>query len=117
MSPTDFEDLLHPVFQEDEIVLIAVGGVLGAIAGLAQTRLGWGGPGATMKAIITLITVSISSWGYFIFKEFVETPEEIQVEEEEIIIRPAINLRRRNTVVQVQPEVIPLWLDFGERYQ
>jgi uncharacterized membrane protein YheB (UPF0754 family) len=33
LSPTEFEDLLHPVFQEDEITLIATGGVLGFTAG------------------------------------------------------------------------------------
>ena len=33
LSPTEFEDLLHPVFQEDEIILIATGGVLGLAAG------------------------------------------------------------------------------------
>jgi len=58
LSPTEFEDLLHPVFQEDEIILIGAGGVLGALAGLGQTRLGWGGPGATVKALITLVSVS-----------------------------------------------------------
>lgn len=93
LNPHEFEDLLHPVFQEDEIILIAAGGVLGAVAGLGQTRLGWGGPGATMKALITLITVSVSSWGYFLFKEVIEEPEEVFVEEEEIIVRP-VTLRR-----------------------
>ncbi|KAL7470499.1 hypothetical protein ACHAXS_010747 [Conticribra weissflogii] len=117
MSPTDFEDLLHPVFQEDEAILIAVGGVLGAAAGLLQTRLGWGGPGATVKAVFTLLTVSVSSWGYFFFKEFVETPEELVIEEEEVILRPVVNIRRRNTLIKVQPEVIPPWMDFGDRYQ
>ena len=58
LSPTEFEDLLHPVFQEDEIILIGAGGVLGALAGLGQTRLGWGGPGATIKALVTLVSVS-----------------------------------------------------------
>ena len=85
---------MHLVFQEDEIILIAAGGVLGAIAGLAQTRLGWGGPGATIKALITIITVSISSWGYFLFKEEIEQPEEVIVEEDNIVIRP-VKLRRR----------------------
>lgn len=44
MPASDFENLLHPIFQEDEIILIIVGGILGAMAGLAQARLGWGGP-------------------------------------------------------------------------
>ena len=84
----------HPVFQEDEIILIGAGGVLGAIAGLCQTKLGWGGPGATIKALITVVTVSISSLGYFLFKEVIEEPEELYVEEENIVVRP-VKLRRR----------------------
>ena len=36
MPPDEFENLLHPVFQEDEWILILLGGVLGAIVGLAQ---------------------------------------------------------------------------------
>ena len=39
LSPIEFEDLLHPVFQEDEITLIATGGVLGLAAG---GRFGFG---------------------------------------------------------------------------
>ena len=46
LSPVEFEDLLHPVFKEDEIILIIVGGVLGATAGVVQMRFGWGGPAA-----------------------------------------------------------------------
>mmetsp|Transcript_7921 Transcript_7921/g.17538 ORF Transcript_7921/g.17538 Transcript_7921/m.17538 type:complete len:494 (-) Transcript_7921:79-1560(-) len=46
LSPHEFEGLLHPVFQEDEIILIMAGGVLGIAAGLAQFFLGWGGPEA-----------------------------------------------------------------------
>ncbi|CAJ1394975.1 unnamed protein product [Effrenium voratum] len=33
MPPNEFENLLHPVFQEDEWILILLGGVLGAIVG------------------------------------------------------------------------------------
>lgn len=36
MPPDEFENLLHPVFQEDEWILILLGGVLGAIVGIAQ---------------------------------------------------------------------------------
>ena len=36
LPPLDFEGVLHPVFQEDEIKLIIVGGVLGFAAGLLQ---------------------------------------------------------------------------------
>ena len=32
----EFQDLLRPCFQEDEIKLIIIGGILGAMAGLAQ---------------------------------------------------------------------------------
>mmetsp|Transcript_17651 Transcript_17651/g.31922 ORF Transcript_17651/g.31922 Transcript_17651/m.31922 type:complete len:217 (+) Transcript_17651:1325-1975(+) len=113
LSPTEFEDLLHPVFQEDEAILIAAGGLLGAMAGLAQTRLGWGGPGATMKALITMVTVSASSWGYFLFKEVIEKPEELIVEEDKIVIR-RVHIRRRNTLVKMSPEKIPDWLQIPE---
>ena len=54
---------------------------------------GWGGPGATLKAAITLVSVSLSSWGYFFFKEVIESPEEVFVEEEEIVVRP-VTMRR-----------------------
>ncbi|WP_199523204.1 hypothetical protein, partial [Pararhodobacter sp. CCB-MM2] len=36
LSPEEFQNLLRPCFQEDEIKLIAIGGVLGALAGLLQ---------------------------------------------------------------------------------
>ena len=36
LSKLDFEDVLHPIFQEDEVVLIIVGAVLGAVAGCIQ---------------------------------------------------------------------------------
>lgn len=94
LSPSDFEDLLHPVFKEDETILIAAGGVFGALAGLGQTQLGWGGPGATIRALTILVAVSVSSLGYFLFKEVIEEPEEVIVEEAEIVIRP-VQIRRR----------------------
>jgi hypothetical protein len=47
--PCISQDLLHPVFKEDEIILIIVGGVLGAAAGLMQMRFGWGGPAAVRQ--------------------------------------------------------------------
>lgn len=37
LSPHEFEQLLHPVFQEDEWKLILMGGVLGALIGVFQT--------------------------------------------------------------------------------
>jgi uncharacterized membrane protein YheB (UPF0754 family) len=39
MTPTQFEDLLHPVFQEDEWILIVLGGVLGAVVGAGQVLI------------------------------------------------------------------------------
>lgn len=36
LPSSEFQDLLRPCFQEDEIKLIAIGAVLGAMAGLAQ---------------------------------------------------------------------------------
>lgn len=38
MPPDEFENLLHPVFKEDEWILILLGGALGAIVGLAQVH-------------------------------------------------------------------------------
>ena len=36
LPPDEFEGVLHPVFEEDEIKLIVVGGCLGALVGFAQ---------------------------------------------------------------------------------
>lgn len=36
LTPAEFEGVLHPAFEEDEIQLIALGGLLGAIVGIAQ---------------------------------------------------------------------------------
>ena len=36
MSPAEFERVLHPIFEEDEMTLILAGAVLGAIAGYIQ---------------------------------------------------------------------------------
>jgi len=36
LSPEEFEGVLHPAFQEDEIQLIALGGVLGLLVGILQ---------------------------------------------------------------------------------
>jgi len=38
----EFQDLLRPCFQEDEIKLIAIGGALGAVAGMAQVAFIFG---------------------------------------------------------------------------
>ena len=42
LPPEDFQELLRPCFQEDEIKLIAIGGVLGALAGAAQVAFVFG---------------------------------------------------------------------------
>ena len=39
LPPDEFEGVLHPVFEEDEIKLIVVGGILGALVGFAQYLL------------------------------------------------------------------------------
>ncbi len=36
LPPSEFEGVLHPAFEEDEIQLIALGGVLGALVGVLQ---------------------------------------------------------------------------------
>ena len=69
LTPKNFENLLHPVFQEDEIILIVVGGVLGLGAGLLQTRLGWGGPNAKFKAGLMLIGSMVASAFFFVLPE------------------------------------------------
>jgi hypothetical protein len=107
LSSTDFEDLLHPVFQEDEITLIATGGVLGAIAGLGQTQLGWGGPNATRNAIATIISVLTASAGFYFYQMY----EELEDEKEDSAAAAAVSsrsqsqsrpaLRRRQTVLRM----------------
>jgi len=39
LPPRDFEQMLHPVFQEDEFLLIIIGGILGALVGVLQVVL------------------------------------------------------------------------------
>mmetsp|Transcript_98 Transcript_98/g.196 ORF Transcript_98/g.196 Transcript_98/m.196 type:complete len:410 (+) Transcript_98:695-1924(+) len=99
LSPTEFEDLLHPVFQEDEIILIVVGGILGAAAGLAQMRLGWGGPGAKLKAAATIVFCLTTSSLFFLLKDVGVKKIEEEVEE---VLGPRPKLRRRNTLVRVE---------------
>ena len=36
MTPQEFERVLHPIFEQDELTLIISGAVLGAIAGFIQ---------------------------------------------------------------------------------
>ena len=47
MPPDQFQDLLRPCFQEDELKLILVGAILGGLAGTAQLLLVFGLPGAS----------------------------------------------------------------------
>jgi len=94
LSPTDFEDLLHPVFQEDEITLIATGGVLGLFAGAAQTRLGWGGKGAWGKALATIAFTLSSSAFLYLHQKYEEVLDEPLASTE----RP--HLRRRETIIR-----------------
>jgi uncharacterized membrane protein YheB (UPF0754 family) len=43
MPPREFQDLLRPCFQEDEMKLISMGSVLGLLAGIAQLLFVFGG--------------------------------------------------------------------------
>ena len=36
LSPAEFQQVLRPIFQEDEFTLIVAGGILGGLAGLLQ---------------------------------------------------------------------------------
>ena len=36
LSPAEFQNVLRPIFQEDEFTLILAGGILGGLAGLLQ---------------------------------------------------------------------------------
>lgn len=96
LSPTDFEDLLHPVFEEDEITLIMTGGVLGLVAGGAQTQLGWGGPGATRRALVTIAAVLLSSAALYGQQKYEEILDEPIASTE----RP--QLRRKETIVRLK---------------
>ena len=40
LAQAEFERVLHPVFEEDEWILISIGTLLGALAGAAQARCG-----------------------------------------------------------------------------
>ena len=46
ISAEEFEGVLHPAFQEDEITLIAVGGLLGLIVGIIQLFVIFAGSGS-----------------------------------------------------------------------
>jgi len=101
LTPTEFEDLLHPVFQEDEITLIVTGGVLGAAAGIAQTKLGWGGPFALRNAIITIISSLAMSGAFYAYEKYEEILDEEGPPLASANARP--HLRRRNTILRIPP--------------
>lgn len=137
LSPTDFEDLLHPVFQEDEATLsryidpstnqspkdnssvaflifshcrrlfffsVATGGALGLVAGGAQTRLGWGGPGAWTRAVAAIAVTLSASVAFFLHQKYEKVTDEPLASKE----RP--HLQRRETILRPGP-LIP---DFAE---
>jgi hypothetical protein len=106
LSPTDFEDLSHPVFQEDEITLMATGGALGAVAGLGQTQLGWGGPFATRNAIAAIVR-ALSASGGFYFYQMCEQLEDEKDPPTSAASRPA--QQRRQTVLGITPLEDEAW--------
>lgn len=95
LSPIEFEDLLHPVFQEDEVTLIATGGVLGLAAGGMQTKLGWGGPGATAKALATIFFTLSSSVAFCLHQKYEET------QDPPLASKARPQLQRRETILRV----------------
>lgn len=105
LTPKNFENLLHPVFEEDEIILIVVGGVLGAMAGVMQTRLGWGGHNAKAKAVATLaVSLGLSAL-FFVLPEIEQKTEEKVIatptgDYESAFDRTAPTIKRRNTLLR-----------------
>lgn len=99
LSPKEFEDLLHPVFQEDEVTLIATGGVLGLAAGGLQTQLGWGGVNAIPRAIGTIAFTLGSSLLFYLEQEYTLDHDEPLASNE----RP--ELRRRKTVIRRHTQI------------
>lgn len=103
LSPKNFENLLHPVFQEDEIILIVVGGVLGAIAGVLQTRLGWGsGPNAKLKAAMMLLSSTLAS-GFFYFLPDVEERLELHKQNSETSSLSSSSLPASTSITSFTP--------------
>jgi uncharacterized membrane protein YheB (UPF0754 family) len=102
LKPKEFEDLLHPVFQEDEIILIATGGVLGFAAGLLQTQIGWGGPKAIRNSLLLIVSALAASAVFFWNNDGAEADAEKETKQEDvidIILIPPM-LLRRNTVLR-----------------
>jgi hypothetical protein len=109
LTPIEFEDMLHPVFQEDEFTLIVTGGVLGLIAGGMQTKLGWGGPQAVPRAIGTIIVTLAASLGIYVHQKYEGQLDEPLASKE----RP--HLRRRETIVRPTQETTSI-LGIGGSY-
>jgi uncharacterized membrane protein YheB (UPF0754 family) len=103
LDPKSFEDLLHPVFQEDEIILIVVGGVLGAIAGIVQTKFTFQGTNARMKAGSLLVGSLIASYGFWNMSGAEVSSGNVHNNAslyEPVIDRVPTKLRRRVTIVK-----------------
>lgn len=109
LTPNEFEDMLHPVFQEDEVTLIATGGVLGLLAGGLQTRLGWGGPLAGPRAVGTIFVTLAASLAIYLHQKYEGQLDEPLASSE----RP--HLRRRETIVRPTQETTAL-LGVGGSY-
>ena len=103
LSPGNFENLLHPVFQEDEIILIVVGGVLGAIAGLLQTRITFNGANAKAKSAAVLVGSLFSSAGFSFLSEYSDTMSSDVTKEsgyDAVVDRTPPKLRRHNSMLR-----------------
>jgi len=107
LRPKQFENLLHPVFQEDEIILIAIGGILGAIAGLLQIRVIFDGDKyAKLKSLALLMSSIMASAGFFFLSEYGDVVGTIDKKDfgsgdyDPVIDQMPKKLRRRNTVVR-----------------
>lgn len=107
LRPKQFENLLHPVFQEDEIILIAIGGILGAIAGLLQIRVIFDGDKyAKLKSMALLMSSIMASAGFFFLSEYGDVVSTIDKKDvgsgdyDPVIDQMPTKLRRRNTVVR-----------------
>ena len=107
LSSKEFEDMLHPVFQEDEGILIATGGILGFVAGGLQTKLGWGGPRAGPRAVATIIFTLAGSLAIYLSQKYERQLDEPLASQE----RP--HLRRQETIVRPTKETTTL---FGVGY-
>lgn len=83
-----------------------MGGVLGAIAGAAQTQLGWGGPAAYRRAVITIFGALSSSAGFFLHQKYEEMEDE---KDPPLSSRKRPALRRRQTVLRVTPLEEEVW--------